>query len=61
MLLFLCVMLLIQVYLKSSFTFYSSTFLQSKFTFTQVVLGELLLLEYKIKVIQSTLITGVEL
>ena len=38
LLLFLSVvlLLLLQVLLKSSFTFYSSTFLQSAFTFTQV-------------------------
>ena len=57
----LLVLLLLQVLLKSSFTFYSSTFLQQDtFTFIQVVLGELLLilLKYKIKVIQSTLIIG---
>ena len=33
----LLLLLLFQVLLKSSFTFYSSTFLQSNFTFTQVV------------------------
>ena len=32
----LLLLLLLQVLLKSSFTFYSSTFLQSNFTFTQV-------------------------
>ena len=61
LLLFLSVvlLLLLQVLLKSSFTFYSSTFLQSTFTFTQVILDELLLLllKYKIKVIQSALLS----
>ena len=66
LLLFLSAVLLLlhQVLLKSSFTFHSSTFLQSTFTFNQVIFRLelfLLLLKYKTKVIQLTLTVVQEL